>query len=75
LLEVRQATIAGLGIACLPLFMCEQPLRHGQLATLLPAFEPLARDLLLVSPKAAMPKPYPTAFRLSIESALGGRTL
>jgi DNA-binding transcriptional LysR family regulator len=75
LLEVRQAAIAGLGVACLPFFLCEQQLRTGQLTSLLSDYEPLARDLLLVSPKRAMPKLNPTALRLSLESALGGRTL
>lgn len=75
LLEVRQAVIAGLGIACLPLFMCEEQLRAGQLTALLPDLEPLPRDLLLLSPKSAMPKRGPTALRLSLESALEGKAL
>ncbi len=75
LIEVRQAAIAGLGIACLPLFMCEEQLRSGQLISLLPDCEPLARDLLLVSPKTAMPKRAPTALRICLESALDGKAL
>jgi DNA-binding transcriptional LysR family regulator len=75
LLEVRQAAIAGLGVACLPAFMCEGPLRTGQLTALLPDLEPLPRDLLLLSPKSAMPKRGPTALRLSLESALEGKAL
>ncbi len=75
LIEVRQAAIAGLGIACLPMFMCEELLRAGQLMSLLPDYEPLARDLLLVSPKTAMPKRTPTALRLCLESALDGQVL
>jgi DNA-binding transcriptional LysR family regulator len=75
LLEARQAAIAGLGIACLPLFMCDQQLRAGQLAVLLPDYEPVARDLFLIAPKAAIQKRNPTALRLYLESALGNRLL
>jgi DNA-binding transcriptional LysR family regulator len=73
-LEARQAVIAGLGVACLPLFMCEQLLLAGQLLELLPGYEPPSRDLLLLSPKGALQRRHPTALRLSLESALTGLT-
>ena len=69
LLQARQAAIAGLGIACLPYFMCSSQLQNGELTAILPEYEPLFRELMLLSPKRALPKRNPTALRVSLEEA------
>ena len=70
LLQVRQAVIAGLGVACLPVFMCDNYVESGELTIVLPEYDPLPRNLFLLSPRASVPSQNSTILRVALEAAL-----
>ena len=74
-LEVRQAALAGLGICCLPEFMCREFLEQGRLQPVLPGYEPLPADLYLVSPKSALERHNVASVRTYLESAMRAEQL
>lgn len=75
LLEAREATLAGLGIARLPLYICEPFLRSGRLVDLTPDFEAAGREVIVVSPRQRQRKTGTAALRMHLESAFNKRTI
>lgn len=75
LLEAREATLAGLGIARLPQYMCEPFLRSGRLIDLTPDFESAGREVIVISPRQRQRKTGTTALRMYLESAFKKRTI
>jgi len=69
LLEAREATLAGLGIARLPQYLCEPYLRAGRLVDLAPEFESTGRDVVVISPQQRQRKNGTAALRTFLESA------
>ncbi len=69
LLEKREATLAGLGIARLPEYLCEPWLKAGKLVDLVPDMELTGRDVVLISPKQRQRKTGTAALRLHLETA------
>lgn len=68
LLEAREATLAGLGIARLPQYLCEPYLRSGRLVDLTPELESTGRDVVVISPQQRQRKNGTAALRLFLES-------
>ena len=75
LLEAREATLAGLGIARLPQYMCEPYLRSGRLVDLTPDVESAGRDVIVISPRQRQRKTGTAALRAHLESAFNERTI
>jgi DNA-binding transcriptional LysR family regulator len=75
LLEAREATLAGLGICRLPLYLCEPYLKSGQLVDLLPDMDSVGRDVLVISPRQRQRKTGTAALRMHLETAFNGRTI
>ncbi|MDH3810442.1 MAG: LysR family transcriptional regulator [Gammaproteobacteria bacterium] len=69
LLEAREATLAGLGIARLPQYMCEPYLRSGRLVDLTPDIESAGREVIVISPRQRQRKTGTAALRMHLESA------
>lgn len=69
LLEAREATLAGLGIARLPHYLCEPYLRSGRLVDLMPGIQSSGRDVVVISPRQRQRKTGTAALRLHLESA------
>jgi DNA-binding transcriptional LysR family regulator len=69
LLEAREATLAGLGIARLPLYLCQPYLRNGRLVDMMPDTESIGRDVIVISPHQTQRKTGAAALRLHLESA------
>lgn len=69
LLEAREATLAGLGIARLPQYMCEPFLRTGRLVDLTPDIESAGREVVVISPRQRQRKTGTAALRMYLESA------
>lgn len=74
LLESREATLAGLGIARLPQYMCEPFLRSGRLVDLMPDFESAGREVIAISPRQRQRKTGTAALRMYLESAFNKKT-
>lgn len=68
LLEAREATLAGLGIARLPQYLCEPYLRSGRLVDLMPDLESAPREVVFISPLQRQRKNGSAALRLFLES-------
>lgn len=68
LLEAREATLAGLGISRLPLYLCEPYLRSGCLVDLMPDTESSDRDVVVISPRQRQRKTGTAALRMHLES-------
>jgi len=75
LLEAREATLAGLGIARLPQYMCEPYLRSGRLVDLTPELESAAREVIAISPRQRQRKTGTAALRMYLESAFSKRQI
>jgi len=75
LLEAREATLAGLGIARLPQYMCEPYLRSGRLIDLMPDIESVGREVIAISPHQRQRKTGTAALRLYLESAFNKYTI
>jgi DNA-binding transcriptional LysR family regulator len=75
LLEAREATLAGLGIARLPQYMCEPYLRSGRLVDLTPDIESTGRDVVVISPRQRQRKTGTAALRMHLDSAFNRRTI
>lgn len=75
LLEAREATLAGLGIARLPQYMCEPYLRSGRLVDLTPDIESAGREVIVISPRQRQRKTGTAALRMYLESAFKKRTI
>lgn len=75
LLEAREATLAGLGIARLPQYMCEPFLRAGRLVDLTPDIESAGREVIVISPRQRQRKTGTAALRMYLESAFIRRTI
>ena len=75
LLEAREATLAGLGIARLPMYLCEPHLRTGRLVDLMPDIESTGRDVLVISPRQRQRKTGTAALRMYLESAFNKKTI
>ena len=69
LLEAREATLAGLGIARLPQYLCEPYLRTGRLVDLTPDIESAGREVIVISPRQRQRKTGTAALRMHLESA------
>lgn len=69
LLEAREATLAGLGICRLPLYLCEPYLRSGRLVDLTPDIESSGREVIVISPRQRQRKTGTAALRMHLESA------
>jgi DNA-binding transcriptional LysR family regulator len=69
LLEKREATLAGLGIARLPKYLCESWLAAGKLVDMMPEAELTGRDVVLISPRQRHRKSGTAALRMLLESA------
>lgn len=69
LLEAREATLAGLGVCRLPRYLCESYLRAGALVDLLPEYESVGRDVVVISPRVRKRKTGTAALRVYLESA------
>ncbi len=69
MLEAREATLAGLGICRLPLYLCEPYLRSGQLVDLTPDIESSGREIVVISPRQRQRKSGTAALRMHLESA------
>ena len=68
LLEAREATLAGLGIARLPQYLCEPYLRAGRLVDLMPDTATAGREVIVISPEQRLRKNGSAALRLFLES-------
>jgi len=75
LLEAREATLAGLGIARLPQYMCEPYLRSGRLVDLTPDIESAGREVIVISPHQRQRKTGTAALRMYLETAFNKRTI
>jgi DNA-binding transcriptional LysR family regulator len=75
LLEAREATLAGLGIARLPQYMCEPYLRSGRLVDLTPELESAGREVIVISPRQRQRKTGTAALRMYLESAFRKRAI
>ena len=75
LLEAREATLAGLGVARLPHYMCEPFLRSGRLVDLTPEFESAGREVIVISPRQRQRKTGTAALRMHLESAFDQETI
>jgi len=75
LLEAREATLAGLGIARLPQYMCEPFLRSGRLVDLTPDVESAGREVIVISPRQRKRKNGTAALRMHLESAFNKQTI
>lgn len=75
LLEAREATLAGLGIARLPQYMCEPLLRTGRLVDLMPDIESAGREVIAISPRQRQRKTGTAALRMYLESAFKKQTI
>ncbi len=75
LLEAREATLAGLGISRLPIYLCEPYLRSGQLVDLMPDTESTGRDVIVISPRQRQRKTGTATLRMYLESAFSKRTI
>lgn len=73
LLEAREATLAGLGIARLPQYMCEPYLRSGRLVDLTSDIESAGREVVVISPRQRQRKTGTAALRTYLESAFSQR--
>ena len=69
LLEAREATLAGLGVSCLPKYLCEPYLVSGQLIDLVPNYLSDGRDVIAITSRQRPQKNKLTALRVHIESA------
>ncbi len=70
LLEAREATEAGLGIAMLPDYMCETKVEEGRLIRLCPDFTAESRDINALNPRTPSLKPRLTSLRYFLEEVL-----
>lgn len=75
LLEAREATLAGLGISRLPLYLCESHVKSGALVELIPDVKSVPRDVIIISPRRRQPNLGTAALRIHLESAFGMETL
>jgi DNA-binding transcriptional LysR family regulator len=75
LLEVREATLAGLGISRLPQYLCVPYLRSGRLVDLMPDTGSTGRDLIVISPRQRQRKTGTAALRMHLEAALNKKTI
>jgi len=75
LLEAREATLAGLGIARLPQYLCEPYLRSGRLVDLMPDTESTGRDVIVISPRQRQRKTGTAALRMYLENAFNKRVI
>lgn len=75
LLEAREATLAGLGIARLPQYLCEPYLRSGRLVDLMPGIESAGRDVVVISPRQRQRKTGTAALRLYLETAFSKKLI
>ncbi len=75
LLEAREATLAGLGISCLPKYLCEPYLRSGRLVDLMPDTESTGRDVILISPRQRQRKTGTAALRMHLETSFNSKML
>lgn len=75
LLEAREATLAGLGIARLPQYLCEPYLQSGRLVDLMPDIESTGRDVIVISPRQRQRKTGTAALRLYLETAFSKRLI
>lgn len=69
LLEAREATLAGLGICRLPVYLCEPLLRSGLLVDMMPDTESSGREVLVISPRRRERKTGTTALRMHLEAS------
>lgn len=75
LLEAREATLAGLGVARLPQYICEPFLRSGRLVDLTPDFELAGREVVVISPRQRQRKTGTAALRMYLESAFNKKAI
>jgi len=69
LLEAREATLAGLGISRIPVYLCEPYLRSGHLVDLTPDVESTGREVVVISPRQRQRKTGTASLRMHLESA------
>ena len=75
LLEAREATLAGLGIARLPQYLCEPYLRAGRLVDLTPDIESAGREVIVISPRQRQRKTGTAALRMHLEAAFNKQVI
>ncbi|MDJ0751550.1 MAG: LysR family transcriptional regulator [Woeseiaceae bacterium] len=75
LLQVREATLAGLGLSRLPDYLCRTHCEAGRLVKVLTEYRCAARDLYLTSRKQMTSKPRATTLRIYLEDSFLTRRL
>lgn len=68
LLEAREAALAGLGVARLPLYLCEPYLCSGRLVDLAPRYESVRRNVFVIRPNRRQRKNGTAALRAYLEA-------
>ena len=75
MLDVRAATMAGLGLCRLPRYLCDRGVKDGRLIALFPEHTAAVRWLHLISPTQGAAKPRVTTLRLFLENEFSENTL
>lgn len=75
LLQVRETTLAGLGLGRLPDYLCHACLETGRVVKVLEEYRAVDRDLYIITPKQESSKPRATSLRMYLEDVFRSHRL